>query len=83
MGFFEFILIFIAIIIFIKPEDLPSFLNKIGRIYGQLKENYEYLIRSLRKTEYDIKGHLPESLSFKDQTKPAIKEKTNQKKANS
>ena len=59
---------------------MPSFLNKIGRIYGQLKVNYEYFFRSLRKTEYDIKEHLQESLSFKEQTKPAIKEKQTKKK---
>lgn len=36
-GLGELILIGIAIIIFVRPEDLPNFVRKIGRAYGEMR----------------------------------------------
>jgi len=40
LGYTEIVVIIIVIIIVIKPEDLPKFLRKIGRIYGEIKKSY-------------------------------------------
>ena len=36
-GLGELILIGIAIIVFVRPEDLPNFVRTIGRAYGEMR----------------------------------------------
>ena len=40
LGLTEIIVIVIVIIIIIKPEDLPRFLKKTSRFYGEIKKSY-------------------------------------------
>ena len=44
IGFSEIILICLAMIIFIRPDDLPKFLRTIGRYYGKAKKLYNEII---------------------------------------
>ena len=45
IGFGEIVVIFIILIIFIKPEDLPKFLRSAGRLYGKAKKMYNEVIQ--------------------------------------
>lgn len=36
-GFSELLIIFLLIIILVKPEELPSLIHQIGKFYGTLK----------------------------------------------
>jgi len=36
-GFSELLIIFLLIIILVKPEELPSLIRQIGKFYGTLK----------------------------------------------
>lgn len=40
LGFFEIILILAGILVFIRPQDLPAFVYRVGKVYGQFKEMY-------------------------------------------
>ena len=44
IGFGEILLIFVIIIIFIRPDDLPKFLRSAGRFYGKAKKMYKEII---------------------------------------
>ncbi|MBN2738328.1 MAG: hypothetical protein JXR70_15195 [Spirochaetales bacterium] len=37
IGFVELVILVIVVIVFLKPEDLPAFFRKIGRVLGELK----------------------------------------------
>jgi len=41
IGFSEVALIALIVIVFIKPEDLPTFFRKLGRLYAQAKNAYK------------------------------------------
>jgi Sec-independent protein translocase protein TatA len=41
LGLTEIIVIIIVIIILVKPEDLPGFMRKIGRLYNEVKKAYK------------------------------------------
>ena len=40
----EVVIIFIVIIIFVRPEDLPKFLRSAGRLYGKARRMYKEVI---------------------------------------
>ena len=45
IGLGEIIVIFIILVIFIRPEDLPKFLRNAGRFYGKAKKMYNEVIQ--------------------------------------
>jgi Sec-independent protein translocase protein TatA len=44
IGFSEIIIVFLALIVFVRPGDLPKFLRTAGRLYGKAKKAYNELI---------------------------------------
>lgn len=40
IGLSEILIILLAIIILIRPEDLPKFVRTVGKLYGKLKHYY-------------------------------------------
>jgi sec-independent protein translocase protein TatB len=54
IGFSEMVLIGLALIIFIKPEDYPGFLRSAGRTYGKMKKLYNELMMVKDKILKDI-----------------------------
>ncbi|MDR2435585.1 MAG: hypothetical protein LBD47_13620 [Treponema sp.] len=54
IGFSEMVLIGLALIILIKPEDYPKFLHAAGRTYGKMKKFYNELIMVKDKILKDI-----------------------------
>ncbi len=50
IGLIEFLIIFFVVILFIKPEDLPKILNKIGLFYRKVSRyfyNFKYELSNL------------------------------------
>ena len=45
IGFGEVVVIFIILIIFIRPKDLPNFLRSAGRLYGKARKMYNEVIQ--------------------------------------
>jgi Sec-independent protein translocase protein TatA len=43
IGFSEIVIVFLAVIIFVRPADLPKFLRTAGRLYGKAKKAYNEL----------------------------------------
>jgi Sec-independent protein translocase protein TatA len=37
IGFSELVVILLAIIVFVNPKDLPAFVRKVGRAWGELQ----------------------------------------------
>jgi Sec-independent protein translocase protein TatA len=44
IGFSEIIVVVLAVIVFVRPGDLPKFLRMAGRLYGKAKKAYNELI---------------------------------------
>ncbi len=47
LGFFEILMILVGILIFVHPQDLPTFVYRVGKIYGQIKESYNKFYREI------------------------------------
>ncbi len=58
IGFFEILIIVFLILIFIKPEELPNFVRKAGKIYSQIKNAYYSFLRMLNSYSSDFKDML-------------------------
>jgi Sec-independent protein translocase protein TatA len=43
IGFSEIVIVFLAVIVFVRPNDLPKFLRMAGRLYGKAKKAYNEL----------------------------------------
>ena len=69
IGLSELILIFLVLIIFIKPDDLPNFLRKAGRFYGKAKKLYNELIQVKDKVLKEIN----EAATLEEASKNAVK----------
>ena len=41
IGFSELAIIALVIIVMIRPNDMPAFFRKMGRLYGQIKSAYK------------------------------------------
>ena len=54
IGFGEILIVLLIAIIFIRPEDLPKFLARAGRLYGQIKRMYKEVIEAKDKIIKEI-----------------------------
>jgi Tat protein translocase TatB subunit len=77
IGFGELVVIFIVAIIFIKPEEFPKILKRIGRLIGYLRATYDSFIDTLTEKErllqkfYD--AHIPKEYKIQFKKKSKIK----------
>ena len=44
IGFSEIVIIALVVIVFVRPSDLPAFVRKLGRLYGQAKRAYAEIV---------------------------------------
>jgi len=60
IGFGEIVIVLLIAIVFIRPEDLPKFFARAGRLYGQIKKMYNEIIEVKDKIikEIDSPDHL-------------------------
>ena len=63
IGFSEIVIIALVVIVFVRPADLPAFVRKLGRLYGQAKRAYNEIISVKDEfiREMDIVAALKES----------------------
>ena len=54
LGFFEIMIIFLAVIIFVNPRDLPAFFRKTGKLYQQIREIRNNSFRYFKEIEKEI-----------------------------
>lgn len=81
IGTYEIILITVLVLIFVKPEDLPDLLEKLGRFYSKSK-NYFFSIKSelsnsmsdIKDAKIEIERELKESFDFEKELKNISKE---------
>lgn len=64
LGVWEICLIFIVVIIFVRPNDLPSFVRKMGRLYQQALEAYHLVLANLRETDNRVKGMVKDTIHW-------------------
>lgn len=69
IGFSEIILIFLVIVVFIRPNDLPKFLRTAGKFYGKAKKLYKEIIDAKDKVIKEIN----EATNFEDIAESAVK----------
>ena len=49
IGFGEILLVLFLIIVFIKPEDLPGLIRKLGHFYGQVMRIYYTVLDEIQE----------------------------------
>jgi len=54
LGFFEIMIIFLAVIIFVNPRDLPAFFRKAGKLYQQIREIRNNSFQYFKEIEKEI-----------------------------
>jgi Sec-independent protein translocase protein TatA len=54
LGFIEILVIFLAVIVFINPKDLPKFFRKIGRLYQQIRDIRNKSVQYMKQIEQEI-----------------------------
>ncbi len=53
-GFGEIVLVIIAVIIFVKPKDLPKFFKNSGNFYAEIQRGYSRIKHMTENTLHDI-----------------------------
>lgn len=59
-GFWEIVIVTLAVIVFVKPAQLPKLFFEIGKIYGQLQQFNRSVRESMRQFERQMEER-PES----------------------
>ncbi|MBA7568595.1 Sec-independent protein translocase protein TatB [subsurface metagenome] len=54
LGFFEILIIFLVVIIFINPKDLPKVFRRLGRLVRQLRDIRDSSVQYMKKIEREI-----------------------------
>ncbi len=70
IGLWEIVVIFLAIIIFINPKDLPGFFFKVGKGFKQLRDINKTIMHELNEVGREIKYPASEKIG---ETKMGIK----------
>ena len=63
LGVWEIALLCIALLVFVRPEELPKVMGKLGQWYGRVTGSSRYIMRRLQEPfeqEGDQAGHVPE-----------------------
>jgi Sec-independent protein translocase protein TatA len=73
IGFSEIAVIALVVLIFIRPDDLPAFFRKAGRLYAQAKKAYDEVaaIKDDFIREMDIAAAVRESAAADPQKEAA------------
>ena len=54
LGFVEILIIFLVVIIFINPKDLPKVFRRLGRFVRQLRDIRDSSVRYMKRIEREI-----------------------------
>jgi sec-independent protein translocase protein TatB len=79
IGFSEIVIIALVVIVFVRPDDLPAFIRKAGKFYGQAKKTYGEIVsfKDEFMREMDVAAALKES----ETPKPQAENKKSEEKA--
>jgi Tat protein translocase TatB subunit len=71
IGFSEILIIALVVIVFVRPDDLPAFIRKLGRLYGQAKRAYSEIVtfKDEFMREMDVAAALKEAEKKPEKTK--------------
>jgi Sec-independent protein translocase protein TatA len=58
LGIWELVIIIIVVVLFVKPEDLPKFFRKVGKLYGELKRYNDEILVKFRTIDQQVKKPL-------------------------
>jgi sec-independent protein translocase protein TatB len=63
IGFSEIVIIVLVVIVFVRPADLPAFMRKLGKLYGEAKRAYNEIISFKNEfmREMDVAAALKEA----------------------
>ncbi len=75
IGFWETIVIILIILIVIKPDDLPKFFHKMGKIIGEIRHSYDIFMDTIRNLDEEIKKPMDENIKEVKEYKPTKKRK--------
>lgn len=72
LGFWEIMIVLVAIVVFIRPKDLPGFVRKVGHLYGQVRKFGTMINDQMEDLDQEIRKEtrLPQITDWDDQ-KPA------------
>ena len=56
LGFVEILIVLLVVIVFVNPKDLPSFLRKLVKLFGQAKDIYNSSIKYIKGIEKEIEN---------------------------
>ncbi len=78
IGFSEFALIALVCVIFIKPDDLPAFFRKLGKLFLQAKRAYKEVtaVKDDFMREMDIAAALQDAEKDKERDKEKAEART-------
>jgi len=54
LGFFEILIIFLVVMIFVNPKDLPKVFRRLGRLVRQLRDIRDSSVQYMRRIEREI-----------------------------
>ena len=69
LGFIEILVIFLAVIVFVNPKDLPAFFRKLGRVYEQIKDLRNKSVEYLQEIEREIEESADEEYAAPEEKK--------------
>lgn len=78
IGFSELAIIALILVIVIRPEDMPGFFRKMGRLYGQVKSAYKEVaaVKDEFLREMDVNAAIQDTVADqKDGSAPASEAK--------
>ncbi|MEW5818305.1 MAG: twin-arginine translocase TatA/TatE family subunit, partial [Spirochaetota bacterium] len=55
IGFWEIVIIFLIVIVFVRPSDLPKLVRKLGHLYRQVKDFNQEVMAKIREIEDEVK----------------------------
>jgi Sec-independent protein translocase protein TatA len=55
LGLWEIVIILVAVIIFIRPRDLPTFLRNLGKMYRRITNLYKNMSETMKNFEAEIR----------------------------
>jgi Tat protein translocase TatB subunit len=74
LGFFEILIIFLVVIVFINPKDLPKVFRRLGRLVRQLRDirdsSVQYMKRIEREIEAEEEAPIQEEQGGAEQSEP-------------
>ena len=61
LGFWEIVAIIVVVVVVVRPRDLPSFVRKLGRIYGRILDLHRLFTKTMRDAERQIRSEAQEA----------------------